>query len=80
MEPRLFGEFKVPSLRGLTATAPYFHDGSAAALSDVVRHYSELDESRLHADGARLLQALKLTPEQQADLVVFLTTLSAAPP
>jgi cytochrome c peroxidase len=79
MEPRLFGEFKVPSLRGLVATAPYFHDGGAATLEDVVRHYSELDESRLHADGARLLQALKLTPEQQADLVAFLKTLSAAP-
>ncbi len=78
MEPRHFGEFKVPSLRGLSATAPYFHDGSAATLEEVVRHYSELDESRLHADGARLLQALKLTPQQASDLVVFLKTLSPA--
>lgn len=76
-EPRHYGEFKVPSLRGLVATAPYFHDGSAATIEDVVRHYSALDESRLHADGARLLQALKLTPQQVADLAVFLKTLSA---
>ncbi len=75
-EPRHFGEFKVPGLRGLAATAPYFHDGSAATLDDVVRHYSELDESRLHADGARLLQALKLTPQQSADLAAFLKSLS----
>lgn len=77
MEPRHYGEFKVPTLRGLVATAPYFHDGSAATIEDVVRHYSELDESRLHADGARLLQALSLTPLQAADLAAFLRTLSA---
>jgi cytochrome c peroxidase len=77
MEPRHFGEFKVPGLRGLLATAPYFHDGSAATIEDVVRHYSELDETRLHADGVRLLQPLKLTPPQVADLAAFLKTLSA---
>ncbi len=77
MEPRHFGEFKVPGLRGLAATAPYFHDGSAATIDDVVRHYAELDESRLHADGARLLQALKLTPQQSTDLAAFLKSLSA---
>lgn len=76
MEPRHYGEFKVPGLRGLQATAPYFHDGSAATIEDVVRHYSALDETRLHADGARLLQALKLTPLQAADLAAFLKTLS----
>lgn len=80
MEPRHYGEFKVPGLRGLLATAPYFHDGSAARIEDVVRHYSELDESRLHADGANLLQPLKLTPAQVTDLTAFLETLSAPVP
>jgi cytochrome c peroxidase len=79
MEPRHFGEFKVPGLRGLVATAPYFHDGSAPNIEDVVQHYSELDETRLHADGVRVLQALKLTPPQAADLAAFLKTLSASP-
>jgi cytochrome c peroxidase len=77
MEPRHFGEFKVPGLRGLAATAPYFHDGSAATVEDVVRHYSELDESRLHADGERILRALRLSPAQVADLAAFLRSLSA---
>ena len=77
IEPRHFGEFKVPGLRGLAATAPYFHDGSAASIEDVVRHYSEVDESRLHADGARLLQALKLSAQESADLRAFLLSLSA---
>jgi cytochrome c peroxidase len=35
------GRFKVPSLRALAARAPYFHDGSAATLEDVVDHYEE---------------------------------------
>lgn len=77
-EPRNYGEFRVPGLRGLAVTAPYFHDGSAATLEQVVRHYSELDENRIHADGVRLLQALRLTPQQIADLAAFLTTLSPA--
>jgi cytochrome c peroxidase len=74
-EHRNFGEFKVPGLRGVRHTAPYFHDGSAATLAAVVRHYSELDEDRLHADGERILVPLKLTPAEAADLVAFLETL-----
>jgi cytochrome c peroxidase len=76
-EPRHYGEFKVPSLRGLRHTAPYFHDGSAASIEDVVLHYSNIDENRLHADGAQLLRPLKLTSQQVADLAAFLRTLSA---
>lgn len=79
MEPRHFGEFKVPGLRQLVLTAPYFHDGSAATIEDVVRHYSALDESRLHADGERILKPLRLSPAQAADLAVFLRSLSARP-
>ena len=33
--------FKVPALRGLAARAPYFHDGSAATLEDVIDHYEQ---------------------------------------
>ncbi len=77
-EPRHYGEFKVPGLRGLLATAPYFHDGSAATLPEVLTHYSHIDASRLHADGANVLMALSLTPQQSADLLAFLTTLSVA--
>jgi cytochrome c peroxidase len=81
MEPRHFGEFRVPGLRQLAHTAPYWHDGSAAALGDVVRHYSLLNEDRLHADGERILRRLNLTPRQAADLEAFLRSLStpAAP-
>ncbi len=34
------GTYKVPQLRGVWAIAPYFHDGSAKTLMDVVNHYN----------------------------------------
>jgi cytochrome c peroxidase len=73
---RNFGEFKVPSLRNVALTAPYMHDGQLATLDDVVRHYSELNLDRLHADGERILEPLHLSAAEQADLVAFLRTLS----
>ncbi len=75
-EHRHFGEFKVPTLRGLRQTAPYFHDGSAPTLAAVLRHYSDLNEERLHADGERILVPLKLSARETADLLAFLDTLS----
>ena len=75
-EHRHFGEFKVPTLRGLRQTAPYFHDGSAPTLAAVLRHYSDLNEERLHADGERILVPLKLSAQETADLLAFLDTLS----
>lgn len=79
-QPRHFGEFRVPGLRQLALTAPYMHDGSLATLEQVLHHYSELNEERLHADGERILRPLRLTPAQSADLLAFLRSLSAAPP
>ncbi len=72
-----FGEFRVPGLRNVANTAPYMHNGSLATLRDVVRHYSELNEERLHQDGERILKPLKLTEPEIADLVAFLESLSA---
>lgn len=56
------GKFKVPGLRGLAARAPYFHDGSAATLLDVVNFYNDRF-------------AMNLTDQQKTDLVNFLNTL-----
>jgi cytochrome c peroxidase len=72
---RNWGEFRVPSLRNVTQTAPYMHDGSKATLADVVRHYSDIPEERLHQDGEKLLRPLNLTDGEIADLVAFLRTL-----
>jgi len=80
LQHRNFGEFKVPGLREVARTAPYMHDGRLATLRDVVRHYSELDEERLHADGERILRPLNLTARETDDLVAFLESLSGPAP
>ena len=72
-----FGQFKVPSLRNVELTAPYMHNGSLATLRDVVRHYSELNEERLHQDGEALLKPLHLAEQEIDDLVAFLRSLTS---
>jgi len=76
LQPRNFGEFKVPGLRNVARTAPYMHNGSLATLADVVRHYSELNEDRLHTEGEKILRPLRLSPQAAADLLAFLESLS----
>jgi cytochrome c peroxidase len=56
------GKVKGPVLRGLAARAPYFHNGSAARLSDVVEFYNQRF-------------GIGLTARQKADLVTFLNSL-----
>jgi cytochrome c peroxidase len=80
LDHRNYGEFKVPSLRNVARTAPYMHNGSLATLRDVVRHYSQLDEERLHADGERILKPLGLAKYDVDDLVAFLESLSDVEP
>jgi len=56
------GKIKGPILRGLSARAPYFHNGSAPTLLDVVHFY----ENRF---------GLLLTRREESDLVAFLSSL-----
>lgn len=70
-----WGEFKVPSLRSVSKTPPYMHNGSLDTLKDVINHYSELDEERLHTDGVAILRPLHLTDAQKSDLLTFLKSL-----
>jgi cytochrome c peroxidase len=43
--------FKVPSLRNVALTAPYFHDGSRADLTDAVRTMAHYQLNRDLSDG-----------------------------
>jgi cytochrome c peroxidase len=79
LQHRNFGEWRVPGLRNVAQTAPYMHNGNLPTLRDVVKHYSELNEERLHADGERVLKPLRLTPAEVDDLVAFLESLSPQP-
>ena len=61
-ERSVTGKYRTTPLRGLARHPPYFHDGSAETLDDVVDHYDR------HL-------GLGLTDEEKADLVAFLETL-----
>src|SRR5262249_14656533 len=54
--------YRTTPLRALWQHPPYFHDGSAATLADVVNHYVQFFN-------------LTLTPEQKTNLVEFLKSL-----
>jgi hypothetical protein len=56
------GKFKGPVLRALAARPPYFHDGSAATLADVVKFYDIRFQARF-------------TEQEKADLIAFLKAL-----
>lgn len=58
----LAGGIKVPGLRGVSLTAPYFHDGSSATLLDVVNRFNSRD-------------ALGLTETEKTQLVEYLKSL-----
>ncbi len=59
-------EADTPSLVGLAASAPYFHDGSAATLEALLR-----DRGAVHG----MAETAKLSDQQIADLIAFLETL-----
>ena len=72
-----FGQWRTPSLRNLTQTSPYTHDGSLPTLHAVVDAYAEIDSDRLHTNGESLLKPMPLSPRQRDDLVAFLQSLTA---
>lgn len=71
------GAFKTPTLRDVERTAPYFHDGSAKTLMDVVEHYVRGGE--VHANLSKNIKPLSLTPQEKEDLVAFMKALSSPP-
>ena len=58
------GVFKVPSLRNVDKTAPYFHDGATASLEQAVRDMAEFQLGKT------------LTPQQTKEIVDFLKALT----
>jgi len=71
-----WGQWRTPSLRNLTLTAPYMHNGSLSTLRDVVDWYSDINPDRLHTDGESLLKPLNMSERDRMDLVAFLESLS----
>ena len=70
----MHGAFKTPALRDVALSAPYFHDGSAATLADVVEHYARGGEVTLNLSPS--FRKAPLSTQDKADLVAFLQALT----
>jgi cytochrome c peroxidase len=70
--------FKTPTLRNVKQRAPYMHDGSLTNLSAVIDHYDSGFVNRPSLDPQ--MHRLGLTPEEKADLLAFLDTLTSVDP
>jgi cytochrome c peroxidase len=62
------GRFKTPTLREITFTAPYMHDGSEATLEDVIEYYDRGGNGIEPDHGHRAY----LTKQEKADLLALL--------
>ncbi len=68
------GRFKTPSLRNVALRAPFFHNGGAATLTEVVEFYDRGGDFPFNQDP--LIQPLGLFPMQKQALVAFLGALT----
>ncbi len=68
------GRFKAPTLRNIAVTAPYMHDGRLATLEAVIDHYAKGGTHSPKQD--ELIRGFELTPQDRADLVAFLQSLT----
>ena len=85
-EPRDMGAFRAPSLRNVALTAPYFHDGSAATLREVLGFYSQggrnvehgswRGDGRLNPYKSGLIVRVGFSEQEIEDLLAFLHSLT----
>ncbi len=78
-DPNDNGWFKSPSLRNLSFTAPYMHDGRFNTLEEVINHYSEGLQSSPSNDPVMKninVGGNQLGVQQKSDLLAFLLTLN----
>ncbi len=76
------GKFKVPSLRNVAVSAPYFHNGVFNTLEEVVHFYNKRDVEKLGMPeitrnvNKNELGNLGLTDQEEKAVVAFLKTLT----
>ena len=83
-EPEDQGCFRVPTLRNLAFTAPYYHDGSANTLTEVLQNYNNGGRNNGEHGGngqtnshkSPLIRPFHLSPTEQRDLLNFLLSLT----
>ncbi len=74
----LKGAFKTPTLRDVTRTAPYMHNGSYATLEEVIDHYDRGGDVK--EDLSPNMKPLNLSKQEKVDLVAFLESLTSITP
>ena len=67
------GAFKTPTLREVTKTAPYMHDGRFATLKDVIAHYNKGGIKNPFLDNQVI--PLNLSDSEINDLIAMLRSL-----
>lgn len=85
-QPSDMGKFRAPSLQNVAVTAPYFHDGSAATLADVIAVYEaggrniesgpNAGDGRANPHKSGFIHGFTLTDQERADLIAFLESLT----
>jgi cytochrome c peroxidase len=81
-EPADQGKFRTPSLRNVSVTAPYMHDGSIQTLAEVIKsHYSTKGRSASESGVANplrseLIVGFDINEDEIKDLVAFLESLT----
>lgn len=71
-------KFKVPTLRNIAYSSPYFHDGRFNKLMEVLDHYTDgITESPTLAKELRA--PVRLNKSEKKDLIAFLKTLTDRP-
>ncbi len=68
-------KFKIPTLRNLTYTYPYMHDGRFNKLSQVLNHYVHEIKQSSTLDK-KLIFPVNLSSDEKVDLISFLLTLN----
>jgi cytochrome c peroxidase len=66
--------FKVPTLRNISVTGPYMHDGSITSLELVIEHYNSGGQQHNHKSD--LITPLELTSDEKRQLIGFLNSLT----
>jgi len=80
------GRFRAPTLRNITVTAPYMHDGSIGTLPEVLDFYAaggrnvisgeHLGDGRANTLKSTFIKGFEMTEQDKQDLLAFLDTLT----
>jgi cytochrome c peroxidase len=79
VEAEDLGAFRTATLRNVTETWPYMHDGRFRTLEEAVVYKTSLPDQPALGERDPRLEPYPATPEEVADLVAFLRSLTAPP-